>query len=341
MVNFTKRSKEFGLTYADAYGSTKDLVFDYLKNMEVATLKADMVLLAEEVGHSTGKRHYHGYVHFPRKVTVDESTFDCFGMHCHIDNVKRTSNKKSILPMVKYLTKEDQHPLSTFDWRRIVQEGSSNECNSRGEPDWTGYLEKGFYQDQVMDQLINDGFASKLANRYFNWSGFIKAKFPSRPKDEYVPNEDFTWNLPEELTMWKYQFKGWMDLYKTGYWTRPKSLILIGPSRSGKTEWARSLGKHMYFNNLLNLDDWNEDADYIILDDFSSDILKYLPSWKCFFGGQKQFVLTDKYRGKKTVHWGKPMIWLSNEDLFKNLNIEHLEFIKKNCECIVLNKNLY
>lgn len=342
MVYFSKRSKEFGLTYPEADGTTKDLMFDYLVNLEVRDIKPDKVLLAEEVGHKRGRRHYHVYIHFPKKVSADERTFDAFGLHCHIDNVRRDSSKRSILPMLKYLTKEDIAPLATWDYQKELDAGSSRENNKSCDPNWEQYMALGLTQSEVEAQLVVDGFAGKYANRFLNWNSFIKKQFPADRKVEYKTNPLFRFCLPEELAMWKFRFQGWCDAFKiAGEWTRPNSLILIGPSRSGKTEWARSLGKHMYFNNLLNLDDWDDSVDYIILDDFSSDILKYLPSWKCFFGGQKEFVLTDKYRGKKTVKWGKPMIWLSNEDIFKNLNIEHINFIKKNCTVIVLDKNLY
>lgn len=338
MVNFTKRAKEFGLTYADACGTTKDLMFDYLINMEIRDIKADKVILAEEIGHKSGKRHYHGYIHFPKKVTADTFTFDAFGLHCHIDNVKRDSSKRSIKPMLKYLTKEDIAPLATWDYKPELE----NNETIKKEPEWNLYLEEGLTQSEVDDRLIKDGFANQYANKFLNWNAFIRKTYPSDKKLPYEPNPSFRFFLPEALAMWKFKFDGWLDAFKClGEWTRPNSLILIGPSRSGKTEWARSLGKHMYFNNLLNLDDWDEESDYIILDDFSSDILKYLPCWKCFFGGQKQFTLTDKYRGKRTVKWGKPMIWLSNEDLFKNLNIEHINFIKRNCTVIVLDNKLY
>lgn len=86
----------------------------------------------------------------------------------------------------------------------------------------------------------------------------------------------------------------------------------MGRSRLGKTEWARSLGRHMYFNGMLNLDSWDDDAKYIILDDFNCDIGKYLPMWKSFFGAQREFTLTDKYRKKRTVRFGKPLLWLCN-----------------------------
>ncbi|ORX47108.1 hypothetical protein BCR36DRAFT_371905 [Piromyces finnis] len=121
--------------------------------------------------------------------------------------------------------------------------------------------------------------------------------FPDEAKVPYMsPWRSENFKLSEELSLWKHcYFKGWLEnLHRFGEWPRPNSLILVGPSRSGKTEWARSLGQHMYFNNLLNLDDWDESADYIVLDDFSSDITKFLPSLKCFFGGQKEFTLTDK-----------------------------------------------
>jgi len=68
----------------------------------------------------------------------------------------------------------------------------------------------------------------------------------------------------------------------------------------------------MYFCGQFNLDDWNDEAKYIILDDIN---IKFFPQWKSFFGSQKRFVLTDKYRRKRTVDWGRPCIWVSNPDM--------------------------
>ena len=42
---------------------------------------------------------------------------------------------------------------------------------------------------------------------------------------------------------------------------RPRSLVLIGPSRTGKTELARSLGHHIYWNGYYNLDKYDETAE--------------------------------------------------------------------------------
>lgn len=58
------------------------------------------------------------------------------------------------------------------------------------------------------------------------------------------------------------------------------------------------------------LDLWDDGAEYLILDDFQDWSKFYL--FKQFFGGQEEFVVTDKYRKKRNVKWGKPVIVLSN-----------------------------
>lgn len=68
----------------------------------------------------------------------------------------------------------------------------------------------------------------------------------------------------------------------------------------------------MYFNCYFNLDDWDSNASYIVFDDIPWD--RFKGWWKQFFGAQKEFVLTDKYKKKQKVLWGKPCIYLCNEE---------------------------
>jgi len=67
----------------------------------------------------------------------------------------------------------------------------------------------------------------------------------------------------------------------------------------------------MYWNGQFNIDDWNDKAEYAVIDDFNVD---FLPNYKFWFGAQRSGVLTDKYRKKRTVEWGRPLIWLGNDD---------------------------
>ena len=325
---FIKRGKEFGLTYPEMKDVTKEELYNWLRlGVEVRGTKIDKIMFCEEIGEINGRRHCHAYVSFPKRVTVHEDTFDYRDLHCHIDSVRK-NGVRGYDAMWDYLTKQDKNPLANFDWKRKEKNNS---------PPWKEWVDEGLTQEQVNQRLLESEWCGKYFDKYFNWSAAIKKFFPPEKPSEYQPDPDHQFFPPADLCMWKeFYLDGWDGK------SRPRSLVLIGPSRTGKTCWARSLRTHhMYFNNLLNLDDWDEDAELIILDDFSPEFVKYLPAWKCFFGGQKEFTLTDKYRGKKTVRWGKPMIWLANEDFRSHLNAEQLDFIEKNCYFCKITQKMY
>lgn len=91
----------------------------------------------------------------------------------------------------------------------------------------------------------------------------------------------------------------------------------------------------MYFNSLFCLDMWDDDAAYAIFDDFE-DWTKFY-NYKQFLGAQKEFVVTDKYRKKRNIKWGKPSIVLSNE----MPQFRDYEWIKINCYIVQINNKLY
>jgi len=68
----------------------------------------------------------------------------------------------------------------------------------------------------------------------------------------------------------------------------------------------------MYFHGLFNLKDWDNHADYMILDDIDEKTMA--GNYKQWFGAEEEVVVTDKYQPKRTLKWGKPMIWLSNSN---------------------------
>jgi len=96
----------------------------------------------------------------------------------------------------------------------------------------------------------------------------------------------------------------------------------------------------MYFCGQFNLDDWDTEATYIVLDDFN---IKFFPQWKSFLGCQKRFVLTDKYRKKRTISWGKPCIWLCNRDNDPRgiISGTELEWLSGNVKIVELSQPLF
>lgn len=101
----------------------------------------------------------------------------------------------------------------------------------------------------------------------------------------------------------------------------------------GKTEWARSLGRHMYFNGMFDLGQWDDTAEYAIFDDWCDWTKLYF--YKQFLGSQREFIVTDKYKHKRSITWGKPAIVISNE----RPKFEDERWIELNCfQCHLLNK---
>jgi len=94
---------------------------------------------------------------------------------------------------------------------------------------------------------------------------------------------------------------------------RPKSLCLVGPSRTGKTSWARSIepAAHIYICNQWNIDCWDDAAKLVVIDDVS---VNYFP-WKPILGCQLVFNATGKYRSARKCVGGKPCIYLVNPDM--------------------------
>ena len=117
---------------------------------------------------------------------------------------------------------------------------------------------------------------------------------------------------------------------------RPKSLILWGESLHGKTDLAVSLGNHIHWMRDFRLKDIEEvgvdNIDYIIIDDidWDSTLLKG-SAYKSWLGGQRSFVATDKYIKKLRVTWGKPCIFLCNDDPYLLVSDTCRRFLDKNC----------
>lgn len=55
------------------------------------------------------------------------------------------------------------------------------------------------------------------------------------------------------------------------------------------------------------------DAEYAVFDDIRGGI-KFFPAFKEWLGGQAHVSVKRLYRDPKVIPWGKPSIWISNED---------------------------
>lgn len=102
--------------------------------------------------------------------------------------------------------------------------------------------------------------------------------------------------------------------------------------------WARSLGNHAYFGGLFSIDEPIDDVDYAIFDDMQGG-LKFFHSYKFWLGCQKQFYVTDKYKGKKLIDWGKPSIYLANQNPLADDGVDY-DWLVGNCDIVELRTSL-
>lgn len=181
----------------------------------------------------------------------------------------------------------------------------------------------------------------ELAPRYLACSFPSLCKYADwkyRPEPAaYMHPEGYTFDTTDypELDQWVRED---LEGYQPG--RRGRSLVLIGPSRMGKTMWARSLRqKHVYFRGLFCLDEFDEDVDYAVFDDIQGG-LEFFHAYKFWLGHQQSFFATDKYRSKKLIHWGKPAIWCSNTDPRADKGAD-ADWLDANCLFVFVNSALW
>ena len=120
---------------------------------------------------------------------------------------------------------------------------------------------------------------------------------------------------------------------------RPKSLILWGPSRTGKTCWARSLGRHAHHAITVNMELHEHNVEYAVFDDISVGLRGF--DYKSWLGGQHHFNFTDKYMKKKTINWGRPSIWIQNEDPYETERGVDFGWLAANTVIVHIDKPMY
>lgn len=326
---------QIGLTYPQANGLTKCEVENFfidwkyqLSNGE--EIKIEKYLIALETHQPTeldrvGGIHYHCYIKLNRLLRARDTTLfdieDTMGKiyHPHIEKIRGVKN------MINYCTKEDKNPIANFNW----------ENKGKDPIDWDSIYEMDFKSAKDFLNFMKKNHPSYYTNHYLPLKAIAYDNYENKIKP-YIPKYTVFNNVPHAC-------KAWVDNYlHNKELDRPLSLVLIGNTRTGKTAWARSLGRHMYFNKLFNLKNWDDQAEYAIFDDFDEEgkkLEQYFPHWKSWFGAQEEFTVTDKYCKKESVKWGKPIIFITNNEI--ECSSKTLDYIRKNSITVNVDYPLY
>ena len=182
--------------------------------------------------------------------------------------------------------------------------------------------------EEFWDKLQTLAPRQMLCN-FNSMHGFANWKFRPQP-EAYISPPHFQFNTTgyPALETWVRQHLRLNDRHVRG-----QSLILWGGTRTGKTSWARSLGRHAYYCGLWSYDEPLDGVEYAIFDDLTFG-WKGFPMYKQWLGQQERFFVTDKYRGKKRIDWGLPCIYLCNDNPLESPDVDH-NWLTGNC--LILN----
>lgn len=278
---------------------------------ELKTLKPVQRYAICQEKHQDGSLHLHALLCYDKKhESVNERYYDIRGFHPNVQP------GRSITDIYTYITKDGDY-IANFNPNKKARFSVEME-DAETKEDFLNLIKQSDYQAYVINHDKIDAYAEKLYARAVS------------PPLEYPPCT----NIPQELEDW------YQGNFVRPRPDRPKSLVLVGNTRLGKTVWARSLGTHVYWNNNFRLDTWNDGADYVVLDDIPWE---YVPAKKALLGSQREFTLSDKYRGKKTLKHGKPCIYLCNPDAdpFPSMKVGDREWYDGNIVHVELKDKLY
>lgn len=316
--------------------------------------------------HLDGGYHFHAFVDFERKFEFENPHKFCIGepsgrprgecpvkTHCNILPITRT-------------------PFNTWDYVAKYGDIVSENCErprARGpnvtrDDMWTGSMalsnKKEFLEDvrkhSPRDAVLFDKQITAFAHKCYDNP---QPQLPTIEEDgifihwERYP-EVRKWvlaNLSSPIETIRSTSRGvsyppeteaedvaWLQLHRPDGVRpkRPKSLIIYGDSRLGKTIFATNLGPHVHWQrdfNLRKLMNMGVSAvDYAIFDDISwkNSALKD-EGFKAWLGGNRSFDVSDKFDRKFTLEWGKPCILLTNHNPWIGLDEDDEKWLRRNC----------
>uniref|UniRef100_A0AAU6S5B1 Replication-associated protein n=1 Tax=Myotis capaccinii feces associated gemycircularvirus TaxID=3139979 RepID=A0AAU6S5B1_9VIRU len=312
MPTFVCNARYFLVTYAQCGELDPWAVNDHF-----AQLGAECIIGRED--HSDGGNHLHAFVDFGRKFRSRRSNvFDVDGRHPNIEPSKRS-------------------PQGGYDY--AIKDGNVV-AGGLARPSVDGVVSAGDKWSEIVGAEDEQSFwaaverldPKALCTQYGNLRKFADWRYKPEPEVyEHPEGLDFELGMVPQLVEWGEQLLG-----------RRRSLCIYGPTRVGKTTWARSLGMHVYFIGVLSGEVALRDmptAQYAIFDDIRGGI-KFFPSWKEWFGCQMTVSVKKLYRDPVQVCWGKPCIWLSNADPRTGMEPDDIDWLEGNCDFIYLEDSI-
>lgn len=311
------QAKNFFLTYPQANNLEIEELHNFLKSLDHV---GKVVVSKEE--HEEEGIHFHALVGFSKKIKKrDMKYFDILGNHPNIQSARNTKD------VFNYVIKDGNFINDgwCFEEKKAITDIIHEVCEIEG-----------LSHNERIKKVVEQGKdrALKIYNAVDNYMQVLK-----KPSAKYAPLRDLE-EFRLEGTTWCDAIHSFINDVAQGCGVRGlrKSLWLYGESRMGKTMMARSIGVHWYMNGMWNVECYDDDATYGVLDDIEwCNLNKY---YKGLLGMQQDITVTDKYKKKSVIKHGKPVIVITNE--LPNFTQEEMSWLNVNVEfCGIFGKCYY
>ncbi len=147
-----------------------------------------------------------------------------------------------------------------------------------------------------------------------------------------------SWQVPLEVEEWKRQN---IDAPLPG---RKRALVLIGPSRTGKSEWAETFGYPFVINMRWNMACYRPFATHVVVNDVDARSFGVSGKsyWREVLGCHNEFHASDQYSKTQRLLWGFACVWTCNPDQDPRRYPEVAEYLKDSGAVVVeLSESLY
>ncbi|ACK57937.1 replication initiator protein [Corchorus golden mosaic virus] len=298
---FRKQGVSFFLTWPKC-PVTKESALDQILALALPT-NIIYIRVCEEK-HQDGSPHLHALVQFQKKfICTNCRLFDLSHpqnsrqFHCHIETARSSSDAKS------YIEKDGVFcEWGTFQVDGRSARGGQQTINEA----YAKALNSGSKDEAltVIKELVPKDYVCQFHNLNANLERIFAP--PVHVFEPPFPLSSFN-NVPAVINQWVND--NIMDAAARPF--RPISIVIEGPSRTGKTLWARSLGRHNYLCGHLDLSPkvYSNEAWYNVIDDVDPHYLKHM---KEFMGAQRDWQSNCKYGKPIQINGGIPTIFLCN-----------------------------
>nr|QEJ80598.1 replication-associated protein [Sweet potato leaf curl virus] len=298
---FNIKAKNYFLTYPQC-SLTKEEALDQLLNLNTPTNKKYIKICREL--HENGEPHLHVLLQFEGNYQcTNQRFFDLVSpsrsshFHPNIQRAKSSSDVKS------YVDKDGD----TIEWGEFQIDGRSARGGQQTANDAAAEALNAGSKEAAL-QIIREKLPEKYLFQYHNLVSNLDRIFSPPPSVYSSPFSFSSFNaVPDIISDWAAE--NVMDAAARP--DRPISIVIEGPSRIGKTVWARSLGPHNYLCGHLDLSPkvYSNSAWYNVIDDVNPQYLKH---FKEFMGAQKDWQSNCKYGKPVQIKGGIPTIFLCN-----------------------------